>query len=58
MLTGMICGIVIVCALAEGAWGTAAVFCGLLALLLWMRSEERKSIRAWRNARRYWYERW
>ena len=46
--------IAIVCA-NNGKWGPAAVVVGIVLLLALMSLEEKKDMKAWRNARDYWY---
>lgn len=52
-LLGMV--IAIICA-NNGEWGSAAVTIGIVLLLALMSSEEKKDMKAWRNARDYWYK--
>lgn len=46
--------IAIVCA-NNGEWGPVAVVVGIVLLLALMSSEEKKDMKAWKNARDYWY---
>ena len=47
--------IAIVCA-NNGEWGPVAVIAAVVLLLALMSSEEKKDMKAWRNARDYWYK--
>lgn len=46
--------IAIVCA-NNGEWGPAAITLVIVLVLALMSSEEKKDMKAWRNARDYWY---
>ena len=46
--------IAIVCA-NNGEWGPMAVVVAIVLLLALMCSEEKKDMKAWKNARDYWY---
>lgn len=46
--------IAVVCA-NNGEWGPVAVTVGIVLVLALLSSEEKKDMKAWKNARDYWY---
>lgn len=56
IIIALLAGIIAIVCANNGEWGPAAVTVVIALVLALLSSEEKKDMKAWKNARDYWYK--